>query len=120
MSKEYLSRRQFIRRVTIGGAVAAIGATDFSYINRQRDEAAKEVIEQGVTPPAQDKKILQSKDEKAQQAVFDKAVQKRLDEKINLPNLRNAADTVAVVGGLFVVFNTMLRKNPSWGPNREC
>ena len=85
MSSEYLTRREFNKRVVIGSAIAALGMIDMSNTNakskRMEKKVTKEVIEQGINPPSQDDKTLQTKEEKIQQEKFDKAVQKHSREK---------------------------------------
>jgi hypothetical protein len=55
---EFLSRRQFLRRVAIGGALAVSGGADMTYngiklveFQVQLNQAKKETIEQGIIPP---------------------------------------------------------------------
>jgi hypothetical protein len=125
MSSEYLNRREFNKRVILGGAAALVGAIDMSNTDAELDqlnkEAKKELIERGITPPAQDDKALQSKEEKAQQVVFDKEVKERFDEKPNVTyyKVRGSVDTVVFAGGLVAVLTSILRKRPSYGPFKE-
>jgi hypothetical protein len=47
----------------IGGAALAAGGADYAYLKVQRNEAEKELVNQGITPTIQAKKELQTKDE---------------------------------------------------------
>lgn len=111
-SEYYLSRREFNKRIILSGAAVVAGATDFSYMSHQNNEAKKEVEEQGITPPSQANKTLQTKEEKAQQGRFDKAVDEHFHEKTSLYKLRVGVDSLAFGGGLLVVFDTIFREAP--------
>ena len=127
---EYLSRRDFNKRVVLGGLIAGLGGTDALYngaglieYEMQSQQATKEVIENGTPPPSLDNKTRKPEEFKVQQQEFYKAVQENLDKRtdrapsvlgLRAPSLlRVAGDSGVMVKGLEVVFNAMFMKKPS-------
>ena len=95
----------------------------------KKQEAKKEVIEQGTTLPSPADTIQNTKEAKAQQEIFHKAFDESLNKRTNLrpsllgfraPSLlRFAADCLAIEEGFFVIFKAQNKKRPSWGPDRN-
>jgi hypothetical protein len=125
MSSEYISRRQFLKRVIIGGGLVVSGAADLvntgAKLDRLTNEAKNEAIEQGITPPDKVKEVQQPEEAKAQQTIFDKAVHESFVKKTNvtLSAARLGADLTAILGGSVLGFDAMYKKSPSWGPWME-
>jgi hypothetical protein len=125
MSSEYLSRRQFLKRIIIGGGLTASGVADLlntgAKLDGLKEEARKEVIGQGITPTDQVKEIRQPEEARAQQVIFDKAVQESFAKKTNvtLNAVRLGADLTGILVGSTLGFNAMYRKRPSYGPFKE-
>ena len=125
MTSEYLSRRQFIKRVIIGGGMV-VGSTADSYntmskLDRLKEDAKKEVIEKGgVTSSNKAKEIHQPEETISQQVVFDKKVKESLSKKTTLfDTARLAVDLAGILAGSALGFNAMYRKSPSYGPSKE-